>query len=174
MPGTIDPDDAPQWRQPWSCTPLGARTPDDQALFGTMRAEITVPRVATLFAALLVVMGAGFWVWQSSTTADHINGGLMCHPKRILAGARTPRTGVEELHRGTPRPHLGQSPLPHSQPHNASLQYPFVGALVVPQPVTRMSSWHISPSTDCLVPDQVTRLASWHASPSTDQLGQLP
>jgi len=156
VPGTIDPDDAPQWRHPWSCTPLGARTPDDQAQFGNILSVFTVQRVATLVMALLVLMGLGLWVWRSRAAAKNgINGGLMCHRRRGLAGTRPPRTGLEELQQGSPSDahgrlaeQLGRSPPPHErgQQQMAMPQHPFVGALVQ-HPMTRMPSFQLTPST---------------------------
>jgi len=149
VPGTIDPDDTPQWRQPWSCTPLGARTPADQGQFGTLLSFFTVQRVVTVVVALLVLMGLGLWSWRSRAAANNgTNGALMCHRRGGWAGARPARTGLEALQQGSPSDargrraeQLGQSPPLHStgQPQRSPLQRPFVGAMVQ-HPVPRMSS----------------------------------
>jgi len=159
--GTINPDDAPQWRHPWSCKPLGTRTPDDQTQLGAVLAVFTLQRVATVVAALLLLTGLGLWVWRSRSAANNkINGGLMCHRRNGLASPRPARTGLEALQQRSPSDarshlagHLGQSPPPHShgQPQRAMLQHPFIGALVQ-HPVARMSSFEqITPSSPQVV-----------------------
>lgn len=153
QPGAVNPDDAVQWQQPWSCTPLGPRTPYE-APFGAFFAGLTVQRMAAVVVGMLALIGAGFWIWRSRATKDNGGGrGLG------LPGTRPARTGREELQQGSPSTargrlaeQLSRSPPTrgHGQSPRAIMQYPFIGAAVkVQHPVT--PRWQLAPTTPQLV-----------------------